>query len=191
MQGVGAVFGHLGGADGWDMVRGRPSTTAGWYGCWVLLTRPILTVLNHTQPALPYGPVSDLTSGSPRSSSNVVHARLTSELTSGLTSGLAGRGTPRRAAYILSNSMGQRCSSCGSSGAFTQPVQPAQPDELVDDSTEAEPALPAPLSPQLLTGGAAVNAKDNRGETPLSCARNLHKHALHQGAALEAAGGTE
>ena len=40
VQGMGVVFDHLGGADGWDMVRGCPSTTAGRQGCWVLLTRP-------------------------------------------------------------------------------------------------------------------------------------------------------
>ena len=56
-QAVGAVFGHLGGADGWDMVEGHPSTIAGRQGCWVLLTRPNLTVLNHKKPDLSYGEV--------------------------------------------------------------------------------------------------------------------------------------
>ena len=60
-QAVGAVFGHLGGADGWDMVKGHPSTIAGRQGCWVLLTRPNLTVLNHKKPDLSYGEVQHFT----------------------------------------------------------------------------------------------------------------------------------
>ena len=42
-QAVGAVFGHLGGADGWYMATGCATTTTGRQSCWVLQTRPDLT----------------------------------------------------------------------------------------------------------------------------------------------------
>ena len=43
VQGVGALFGYLGGGGGWDVARGCPTTTTGRQNCWVLQTRPDLT----------------------------------------------------------------------------------------------------------------------------------------------------
>ena len=57
VQALGELLGYLGGADGWNMPRGCPSTMAGRQGCWVLQAGPNMTVFIHPRTDLSNGEV--------------------------------------------------------------------------------------------------------------------------------------